>query len=109
MNKKLSWLSFYFAFLMFAVAALWRWPFLLVFALIVAAIVKHRHLPLKHESRWFLLTLIMGFLAEAFLVNISHAWVYARPQLAGVPIWMPLLWANLSSIVVSAYEEVGRK
>src|SRR5262245_36135114 len=83
---------------------LWKQPVLLSILLLLSAYIKYRLYPIKHELLWFSIICIGGAFIEGLLVNISGAWTYASPQLFNIPIWMPIFWGTVGTIIIVLHE-----
>ncbi|MEP7198636.1 MAG: hypothetical protein ABI874_02355, partial [Chloroflexota bacterium] len=73
------------------VCLLWPSPFLLAGVLLVMSALM---LAIRRSSADVLLWGIcgrLGAIAESFGIA-SGAWSYALPLVAGVPVWLPLIW-----------------
>jgi hypothetical protein len=49
--------------------------------------------PVRGDWAYALIAAIAGPAAEA-LISAAGAFDYAEPDLAGIPMWLPALWAN---------------
>lgn len=88
--KRVFILSFYLSTLA-VICLFWSKPYL-AFALLSVLVVL-RLMIFKKKNNWlvFLLTGILGAISEIIAVNFG-AWVYAKPGLINIPIWLPLVW-----------------
>jgi len=81
------------------------WNQVLVFSLmlIVLAYIKHKIIPIKREFLWYLLLCLGGASIEVVLVNVGHGWSYIKPDVLGIPFWIPLFWGLMGTTVVVMY------
>lgn len=72
--------------------------------LIFLAFVKHRLYPIKKEFLWYVLITFGGLAVEVILVNIGHGWSYTKPDLFGIPIWIPFFWGLIGTTTIVLYD-----
>ena len=73
-----------------------------VFAILALALLSILMLLMKGSRDDFILYLLVfvsGPTAEAVAIHFG-AWSYARPVIAGVPLWLPFVWGNAALYVV---------
>ena len=85
---------------------LWEYTLILSLSLIVLELIKFKLVPIKKEIVWYFLTVIISTLVEVILVNIGGAWSYAQSSVLNVPIYMPLLWGLVATIIIVIYQEI---
>ena len=85
-------------FILMAVSLLWSKPYVLALVLIFISTIK---LIISKSKEALILFLVVGFsgaLAEAIAIFFG-TWMYAKLQLFGIPIWLPVLW-GLAAITI---------
>lgn len=78
---------------------LWQQPLV---AFVGVALVAAGILALYQDRVLYAVFVVVGLMgAAAEAVAISHgAWIYSRPQLLGIPVWLPVLWGIAGVTVV---------
>lgn len=81
-----------------AVRVLWGFPILLGVVLLANLGVLVSILPISRNRalRTALAAAILGGVGETLCVHVAKLWTYREPTaLWGLPLWIPLVWANL--------------
>jgi hypothetical protein len=106
-NKKVLLLITFLGFL----TMIFFWTYTVIAALIFIALSywKHKISPLKSESLLWFSILLGGSIVEAVFVNYLKAWTYVKPDVFGIPLFMPFLWAFIGITIVSFYNELQNK
>ncbi|MBF0614954.1 MAG: hypothetical protein G8237_01290 [Magnetococcales bacterium] len=82
----------------------WHHPVLTTALLTITLIAQARLTPHPNDKRAMLAAALLGTPAEAISVHLGE-WTYHAPNLIlGLPIWIPLIWANLFPL----YRRLGR-
>ena len=87
----------------------WNSSFIATVIFIALAYLKHKLFPLQKEFILWLCIVIFGSMVEIFFVNVLGAWTYAKPDLFGIPLFMPFLWAFVGTTLVSFCLEFNTK
>jgi hypothetical protein len=95
------------AFTAICVMFLWE-SSILVLVLIAIAFIKHRILPIKIELPFFIISGILGTVAESFVIN-KGAWSYAIIGWINFPLWLPFLWGLAGIVGVSLFQGLTEK
>ncbi|MBF0214369.1 MAG: hypothetical protein HQM00_12565 [Magnetococcales bacterium] len=78
-----------------SVVLTWQQPWLTTPLLIVILLIQARFHPHPNDRRAMIWAAALGTPAEAVSVHLGE-WTYHAPHLmAGLPLWIPLIWANL--------------
>ena len=62
--------------------------FLLFFLWIIAILLWHS----ERDIVVFVVSAIIGPIAEISIINLGGAWYYSKPSFFGIPLWLPFLW-----------------
>lgn len=87
------------------VYSLWRYPPLLIIAILLIAYFKHVFAPLKKELIMFLVSAIVGAGGES-IIMFGGPWSYATPTIVNFPIWLPFLWGLAGITGISLYQGI---
>jgi hypothetical protein len=82
------------------VTILWKQPNLLTMILIFISILMFVVRTEKRSGVVYAIGFIFGPVAEMLAIN-TGAWEYAAPSFAGIPLWLPFLWANAALFIVN--------
>ncbi len=63
---------------------------------LLIALEKNKKLP-----KLYIIAAIVGPLFEATAIHFG-AWIYAKPDLIGIPLWLPFLWGNAALAISKA-------
>ncbi|MEK6933082.1 MAG: hypothetical protein AABW56_04805 [Nanoarchaeota archaeon] len=92
------------------VSVFWEKPDLLTLILVILSLVIV-FISTKYMSKdsediiLFLLVGVTGAFAEVIAIYFG-AWRYGKPQLIGIPYWLPLAWGLAAIIIKYVYLEV---
>ena len=76
---------------MLSITFLWVSPYILLLPLSVVTILMlaiERH---RSAVYIFIFAFVVGPVSEVFSLPYG-AWIYANPQVFGVPVWLPFMW-----------------
>jgi len=77
--------------------------------LAILIILKHKFLPIKRETTWFLFTSFFGALGEILIIFGGAWYYYPKAQFLNIPIWLPLLWGLTATTLITLYEGISSK
>ena len=85
-------------FLLLTVYLTWNHPWLTTTLLAIAVWTQLRYRPHPGDGIAMLTAALLGTPAEIYEVSVGE-WTYHAPHLLwGIPIWIPLVWANLFAL-----------
>ncbi|HLC55586.1 MAG TPA: hypothetical protein VJJ75_03565 [Candidatus Nanoarchaeia archaeon] len=87
------------------VATLWQQPLALAISLLIVSwwvLSWHKQ---KEELLLYIIIGIGGPLGEIIAIHFG-AWSYSLPQVIGIPIWLPPLWALAGVLTKWSWDEV---
>jgi len=106
MKKVLAFESFLAIMCVSFVAALWKYPFILLALLAGVGIVLIKRSKYKHPYLAFIGAGMGGALCEIIAIYFG-AWTYTAPQLIGIPLWLPVLWGNAALFILAMSRSSG--
>jgi len=65
--------------------------------------VKHRLFPSAREGLVFLISGVVGSLAESAMM-LGGGWSYQSPRVLNFPLYLPFLWGLVGVVGISLYE-----
>ena len=88
---------------------LWQKPFILTGSLLLLSLAKYFVLRIKHEIIFYFLIFFLSGFIEISMVNLTHAWAYAIPQIFNIPLFMPFLWGLVGVTLLTFYTVITKK
>lgn len=77
---------------LFAAVFLWRVPYIALVFLTITSILLLKITQWRYV-RAYIFCAVFGSLGEIIAIW-AGAWQYSKPQFAGIPIWLPLIWGS---------------
>ncbi len=99
-----------YAVLALAVRFLWDFPILLGLVLLsnLWVLLSILPIPKRRFVRTAIAAAILGGVGEALCVHVARLWTYREPTaLWGLPLWIPLIWANLFLLFIAWGEAIA--
>ncbi|VVB57937.1 Uncharacterised protein [Candidatus Anstonella stagnisolia] len=90
---------------------LWERPLLLAAELLALGTIRLMHRQSNSEIKLFIFCGIGGAATESALISLG-AWKYAAPNIAGVPLWLPIMWGITGLCIIGrqhVMESAGKK
>jgi hypothetical protein len=69
--------------------------------LILIYYFKAKYFPIRYEFFWFHGLVVSSAITEIILINFSHTWFYANPDILGIPFYPPIYWALMIVTIIS--------
>ncbi len=90
-----------------SVSLLWGQPYLLLIVIVIIAIINLLIRKEKDELYLFIICSLAGAGAEVIAIAFG-AWIYASPNVLGIPFWLIPLWGN-AAIFIKRFSIIIKK